>query len=55
MIMSLIICAGTEDPVQLSGQLVIVAGVEFSDELRNSSSQMFKSLAFDIQQLVRLL
>ncbi|XP_037544103.1 enteropeptidase [Nematolebias whitei] len=43
---------GTEEPEQLLGQMVITAGAEFSDELRNSSSQNFKSLAFDVQQLV---
>ncbi|KAM4726936.1 enteropeptidase [Anableps anableps] len=43
---------GVDEPVQLSGRMVITAGVEFSDELRNSSSQKFKSLAFDLQQLV---
>ncbi|KAM4547614.1 enteropeptidase-like [Fundulus diaphanus] len=43
---------GADDAVQLSGQMVITAGAEFSDELRNSSSEKFKSLAFDLQQLV---
>ncbi|XP_043996530.1 enteropeptidase [Gambusia affinis] len=43
---------GPDEPMQLSGRLVITAGVEFSDELRNSSSHQFKSLAFDLQQLV---
>ncbi|XP_038144247.1 enteropeptidase [Cyprinodon tularosa] len=43
---------GAEDPAQLSGQLVITAGAQFSEELRNSSSHGFKSLAFDVQQLV---
>ncbi|KAK5621203.1 hypothetical protein CRENBAI_012139 [Crenichthys baileyi] len=45
-------CPGAEEPVQLSGRIVIIAGVEFSDELRSSSSKEFKSLAFDLQQLV---
>ncbi|MED6278221.1 hypothetical protein CHARACLAT_021446 [Characodon lateralis] len=43
---------GAEEPLQLYGRIVITAGVEFSDELRNSSSKQFKSLAFDLQQLV---
>ncbi|XP_017259526.1 enteropeptidase isoform X1 [Kryptolebias marmoratus] len=43
---------GAEEPVQLLGQMVIVSGADFSEELRNSSSQLFKSLAFDVQQLV---
>lgn len=51
--MSLMMRAGAGEPVQLSGQMVITAGVEFSEELRNSSSLRFKSLAFDLQQLVR--
>uniref|UniRef100_A0A087YLI9 Transmembrane serine protease 15 n=1 Tax=Poecilia formosa TaxID=48698 RepID=A0A087YLI9_POEFO len=43
---------GADEAAQLSGRLVITEGVEFSEELRNSSSHRFKSLAFDIQQLV---
>ncbi|XP_014889776.1 enteropeptidase-like [Poecilia latipinna] len=43
---------GADEAAQQSGQLVITEGVEFSEELRNSSSHRFKSLAFDIQQLV---
>ncbi|KAF7206780.1 enteropeptidase isoform X1 [Nothobranchius furzeri] len=43
---------GHHDPVQLSAQMVIVSGAEFSNDLKNPSSPMFKSLAFDIQQLV---
>uniref|UniRef100_A0A3P9JRW9 Transmembrane serine protease 15 n=2 Tax=Oryzias latipes TaxID=8090 RepID=A0A3P9JRW9_ORYLA len=43
---------GAAEPVQLTGQMVITAGAEFSEELRNSSSHLFKSLAFDVQQLV---
>uniref|UniRef100_A0A3B3V4R9 Transmembrane serine protease 15 n=1 Tax=Poecilia latipinna TaxID=48699 RepID=A0A3B3V4R9_9TELE len=42
---------GADEAAQQSGQLVITEGVEFSEELRNSSSHRFKSLAFDIQQL----
>ena len=37
----------------LSGHIVITEGAVFSEELRNSSSLQFKSLAFDVQQLVR--
>ncbi|KAM4545848.1 enteropeptidase [Odontesthes bonariensis] len=37
---------------QLTGQMVITAGVDFSEDLRNSSTQQFKSVAFDVQQLV---
>lgn len=33
--------------------MVITDGAVFSEELRNSSSLQFKSLAFDVQQLVR--
>ncbi|XP_040907254.1 enteropeptidase [Toxotes jaculatrix] len=36
----------------LSGRMVITEGAVFSEELRNSSSLQFKSLAFDVQQLV---
>nr|NP_001098368.1 enteropeptidase-1 [Oryzias latipes]BAF57203.1 enteropeptidase-1 [Oryzias latipes] len=43
---------GAAQPVQLTGQMVITAGAAFSEELRNSSSHFFKSLAFDVQQLV---
>nr|XP_033502316.1 enteropeptidase-like [Epinephelus lanceolatus] len=44
---------GGVEPAVLSGQMVITDGAVFSDELKNSSSLKFKSLAFDIQQLVR--
>lgn len=47
-------CPGAVEPVQLTGQMVITAGAEFSEELRNASNPVFKSLAFDVQQLVRL-
>uniref|UniRef100_A0A3B5A6W0 Transmembrane serine protease 15 n=1 Tax=Stegastes partitus TaxID=144197 RepID=A0A3B5A6W0_9TELE len=43
---------GAVEPVQLTGQMVIKQGAEFSEELKNSSSLQFKSLAFDIQKLV---
>uniref|UniRef100_UPI003AADEEE1 LOW QUALITY PROTEIN: enteropeptidase-like n=1 Tax=Centroberyx gerrardi TaxID=166262 RepID=UPI003AADEEE1 len=36
----------------LGGRMVISEGVVFSEELRNSSSLQFKSLAFDVQRLV---
>lgn len=41
------------DPVVLTGQMVITDGAVFSAELTNCSSVQFKSLAFDVQQLVR--
>ncbi|XP_029375546.1 enteropeptidase [Echeneis naucrates] len=43
---------GAAEPVLLKGQMRITEGVEFSEQLRNSSSRTFKSLAFDVQQLV---
>ncbi|XP_028278335.1 enteropeptidase [Parambassis ranga] len=43
---------GAMEPVQLAGRMVITEGAVFSEALRNSSSQQFKSLAFDVQQLV---
>lgn len=44
--------AGAEEPGRLRGRMVIKQGAEFSDELKNSSSLLFKALAFDVQQLV---
>ncbi|KAK2886672.1 enteropeptidase [Channa argus] len=43
---------GAGEPAMLSGRMVITEGAVFSEELRNSSSLQFKSLALDIQQLV---
>ncbi|XP_030010157.1 enteropeptidase [Sphaeramia orbicularis] len=43
---------GAIEPEQQSGRMVIKEGAVFSEELRNSSSLQFKSLAFDVQQLV---
>ncbi|XP_029704118.1 enteropeptidase [Takifugu rubripes] len=40
------------EPVVLSGQMIITEGAVFSDELSNSSSLLFKSLAFDVENLV---
>ncbi|XP_061658348.1 enteropeptidase isoform X2 [Syngnathoides biaculeatus] len=37
----------------LSGVMTIARGAEFSRDLQNRSSAAFKSLAFDVQQLVR--
>ncbi|XP_061607433.1 enteropeptidase isoform X2 [Phyllopteryx taeniolatus] len=37
----------------LSGEMAITRGAEFSRDLRNQSSVAFKSLAFDVQRLVR--
>eukprot|EP00064_Thunnus_orientalis_P026242 superscaffoldBa00015967_g26736 len=45
--------AGVE-PAPLSGRMVITEGAAFCEELKNSSSLQFKSLAFDVQHLVRL-
>lgn len=39
-------------PAVLSGQMTITEGAVFSDELHNSSSPLFKSLAFDVEKLV---
>ncbi|TNM84403.1 hypothetical protein fugu_008581 [Takifugu bimaculatus] len=44
--------AGAAEPVVLSGQMIITEGAVFSDELSNSSSLLFKSLAFDVENLV---
>ncbi|XP_026038512.1 enteropeptidase [Astatotilapia calliptera] len=43
---------GATKPVQLMGRMAIVEGAVFSEELKNSSSPQFKSLAYDVQQLV---
>ncbi|XP_034436879.1 enteropeptidase-like isoform X2 [Hippoglossus hippoglossus] len=43
---------GAVEPVVLSGRMVITQGADFSEELTNCSSPPFKSLAFDVQQLV---
>lgn len=45
--------ADAAEPVVLSGQMIITGGAVFSDELSNSSSLLFKSLAFDVENLVR--
>lgn len=45
--------ADAVEPVVLSGQMIITEGAAFSDELSNSSSLLFKSLAFDVENLVR--
>uniref|UniRef100_A0A8D3CL81 Enteropeptidase n=1 Tax=Scophthalmus maximus TaxID=52904 RepID=A0A8D3CL81_SCOMX len=44
---------GAVEPAVLTGRMVITEGAQFSEELKNSSSRLFKSLAFDVQQLVR--
>lgn len=44
---------GAVEPEVLSGRMVITQGAVFSEELNNSSSLLFKSLAFDVQNLVR--
>lgn len=44
---------GAVEPEVLSGRMVITQGAVFSEELNNSSSPLFKSLAFDVQNLVR--
>ncbi|KAM6907738.1 enteropeptidase [Xenentodon cancila] len=43
---------GVTEPAQLSGEMTIIAGADFSEDLKNSSSQNFKSLAFDVQKMV---
>ncbi|KAM8834542.1 enteropeptidase [Synchiropus picturatus] len=40
-------------PTVLHGTLVVTEGAEMSEELKNSSSSGFKSLAFDVENLVR--
>ncbi|XP_029030439.1 enteropeptidase isoform X3 [Betta splendens] len=40
------------DPAVLTGQMVITDGAVFSEELTDSSSVQFRSLAFDVQQLL---
>lgn len=50
-----VLCAiGASEPVGLNGRMVITEGANFSEELNDPSSQYFKSLAFDVQKLVRL-
>lgn len=51
--MLLFVCLAVADPAVLSGRMVIIEGAIFSEELKNSSSLRFKSLAFDVQHLVR--
>ncbi|CAK6981349.1 LOW QUALITY PROTEIN: enteropeptidase [Scomber scombrus] len=43
---------GGAEPERLIGRMVITEGATFSNELKNSSSPLFKSLAYDVQQLV---
>ncbi|XP_059206892.1 enteropeptidase [Centropristis striata] len=43
---------GGAEPAALSGRMAITHGAIFSEELKNSSSLHFKSLAFDVQRLV---
>uniref|UniRef100_A0A3Q1IFD7 Transmembrane serine protease 15 n=1 Tax=Anabas testudineus TaxID=64144 RepID=A0A3Q1IFD7_ANATE len=43
---------GAVEPAGLTGRMVITDGALFSEELRNASSLQFKSLAFDVQQVV---
>ncbi|TDH05329.1 hypothetical protein EPR50_G00143800 [Perca flavescens] len=43
---------GAVKPGMLSGRMVITHGAVYSDELKNSSSLQFKSLAFNVQNLV---
>lgn len=49
----LFVCPGAVEPAVLSGRMVITQGAVFSEDLKNSSSPPFKSLAFDVQDLVR--
>ncbi|XP_038564152.1 enteropeptidase isoform X1 [Micropterus salmoides] len=41
-----------EEPAVLTARMVITQGAVFSEELNNSSSLLFKALAFDVQTLV---
>ncbi|XP_070773322.1 enteropeptidase [Enoplosus armatus] len=43
---------GAVEPAVLTGRMVIIEGAVFSEELKNFSSLHFKSLAFDIQNLI---
>ncbi|XP_034746786.1 enteropeptidase-like [Etheostoma cragini] len=43
---------GAVEPSVLRGRMLITRGAVYSDELKNSSSLQFKSLAFDVQNLV---
>ncbi|KAK5858081.1 hypothetical protein PBY51_002252 [Eleginops maclovinus] len=43
---------GAVEPAVQSGRMLITEGVFYSEELKNSSSQRFKSLAYDVQHLV---
>ncbi|XP_074484129.1 enteropeptidase-like [Sebastes fasciatus] len=42
---------GSVEPGVLSGRMLITEGAVYSEDLRNSSSLHFKSLAFDVQHL----
>lgn len=52
-VLLLFVCRGAIEPAVVTGRMVITEGAVFSEELRNSSSLQFKSLAFDVQELVR--
>ncbi|XP_056140347.1 enteropeptidase [Lampris incognitus] len=43
---------GVAEQVVMTGQMVITGGAVFTEELKNGSSLQFKSLAYDVQQLV---
>ncbi|XP_041656959.1 enteropeptidase [Cheilinus undulatus] len=43
---------GSDETAVLRGQMVITDGAVFSEDLRNSSSVLYKSLAYDVQRLV---
>ncbi|XP_041863730.1 enteropeptidase [Melanotaenia boesemani] len=43
---------GVTEPVQVTARMSITEGAEFSEDLRNSSSLEFKSLSYDVTQLV---
>ncbi|KAK1875177.1 Enteropeptidase [Dissostichus eleginoides] len=44
--------SGAVEPTELSGRMLITEGAFYSEELKNSSSLRFKSLAYDVQHLV---
>ncbi|KAJ4919406.1 hypothetical protein JOQ06_000091 [Pogonophryne albipinna] len=44
--------SGAVESTELSGRMLITEGAFYSEELKNSSSLRFKSLAYDVQHLV---
>ncbi|XP_034091403.1 LOW QUALITY PROTEIN: enteropeptidase [Gymnodraco acuticeps] len=52
MVMCGWLCRGAVESTELSGRMLITEGAFYSEELKNSSSLLFKSLAYDVQHLV---